>query len=117
MPKCSGPTFCTLGWMDPEGLATEVGRRERRAVRRDMMAIRTPPGLGEETSRNPQDSPDGWKRGFLSQKKLHTRGQEPKSGDRTGIRAGPDTGQEPKSGIDVIPFLPRTISPGPFPID
>ena len=31
MPKCSGPTFWTLGWMDPEGLATEVGRRDRRA--------------------------------------------------------------------------------------
>ena len=44
MPKGSGPTVCTLGWMDPEGLATEVGRRWRRDARRHVMAIRTPPG-------------------------------------------------------------------------
>jgi hypothetical protein len=53
--------------MDPEGLATEMGRRGRRAVGEDVLAIRTPPGLGEERSLNPQDSPDGWKRRFLSQ--------------------------------------------------
>src|SRR5947209_1214198 len=62
MPKCSGPAAWTLGWMEPEGLATEVGRRCRRA------------GRGEETSHNPQDSPDGCEKRFLSQGKLHTRG-------------------------------------------
>ena len=39
-----------LGWMGPEGFADEMGRRRRPAARRDVMAMRTPPGLEREKS-------------------------------------------------------------------
>src|SRR5262249_14722697 len=50
MPKCSGWAFWTLGWREPDGLATEVNRTDRRRLRRNVVAIRTPPGLGRKKS-------------------------------------------------------------------
>jgi hypothetical protein len=56
-----------------------------------MLAMRTPPGSGEETSRNPQDSPDGSRRRFLSQLKATYQ-----------VSGGPGGHQTPKGRIAAL---------------
>src|SRR5437667_7966910 len=80
MPKCSGWAFWTLGCSEPDGLATEVKRDDRRRLRQNVVAIRTPPGLGKETSQTSRVVRMAGREEFSSDNKTPYQGSGAKRG-------------------------------------
>ena len=98
-----GPDLLDPGMDRARGLGDRGGTAGPARARRDVMAMWTPPEFGEESSRNPQDSPDAPERRFFSQLKATYQGSGAE--ERKGVKS-----RKPESAPD--PFVPPIRGPG-----